>query len=35
VSVVVAARQHKQQEAKKNYLTMAHISVHDKIIAEY
>jgi hypothetical protein len=35
VGVVMAANQHKQEGAKKNYLTMAHISVHDIIIAEY
>ena len=35
VGVVVAANQHKQEEAKKNYLTMAHFSVHDKLSADY
>jgi hypothetical protein len=35
VSVVVAANQHKQEGAKKNCLTMVHISVHDKISQVY
>jgi hypothetical protein len=35
VGVVMAANQHKQEGAKKNYLTMAHISIHDKISSVY
>jgi len=35
VSVVVAANQHKQEGAKKNYLTMVHISVHVKAPLAY
>jgi len=32
----MAANQHKQEGAKKNYLTMAHISIHGKIsLAHY
>jgi hypothetical protein len=31
----MAANQHKQKEAKKHYLTMAYIYVHDKILLVY
>ena len=31
----MAANQHKQEGAKKSYLTMVHISVHNKILLIY